>query len=116
MAAAIPPPVNPPWGHETHPPLLPFPLVVSWCAATRCACPTSTKTVPRRPTLTQTAAASLGRETAGEGVEKLGLICSDMFLDYSLNITLKYYESISPILFFLHSSVLNVGHLGLETL
>uniref|UniRef100_A0A8C7M1T8 DENN domain containing 4B n=1 Tax=Oncorhynchus mykiss TaxID=8022 RepID=A0A8C7M1T8_ONCMY len=87
MAAAIPPPVNPPWGHETPPPLLPFPLVVSWCAATRCACPPSTKTVPRWPTLTLTPAASLGREMAGEGVEKLGLICSGMFLDYSLNIS-----------------------------
>uniref|UniRef100_A0A8C8FUN7 DENN/MADD domain containing 4B n=1 Tax=Oncorhynchus tshawytscha TaxID=74940 RepID=A0A8C8FUN7_ONCTS len=97
MAAAIPPPVNPPWGHETPPPLLPFPLVVSWCAATRCACPPSTKTVPRWPTLTLTAAASLGREMAGEGVEKLGLICSGMFLDYSLNIALIYYKSISPI-------------------
>uniref|UniRef100_A0A8C7G328 DENN domain containing 4B n=1 Tax=Oncorhynchus kisutch TaxID=8019 RepID=A0A8C7G328_ONCKI len=97
MAAAIPPPVNPPWGHETPPPLLPFPLVVSWCAATRCACPPSTKTVPRWPTLTLTAAASLRTETAGEGVEKLGLICSGMFLDYSLNITQIYYKSMSPI-------------------
>uniref|UniRef100_A0A8C7FVY1 DENN domain containing 4B n=1 Tax=Oncorhynchus kisutch TaxID=8019 RepID=A0A8C7FVY1_ONCKI len=107
MAAAILPPVSPPWGHETPPPLLPVPLVVSWCAATRCACPPSTKTVPRRPSLTPTAAASLRTETAGEGVEKLGLICSGMFLDYSLSITQIYYKNMSPIPLF--SISLSVG-------
>uniref|UniRef100_A0A6Q2XG48 DENN/MADD domain containing 4B n=1 Tax=Esox lucius TaxID=8010 RepID=A0A6Q2XG48_ESOLU len=52
-------------------PLPPSPRMVYWCAVTRCVCLPFTKTVPRPLARRATAAASLGRETAGEGAEHL---------------------------------------------